>query len=110
VIFNRISAILKSSHSSISANSVSLHRFLSCDIFSPPQYPSSINFQDIRATGARLRWPIFSDLEYTNLDFVAEVAPWFSGAYTIRMQDAAHTEIPMSRRYAASIKKLTGWR
>jgi DNA-binding LytR/AlgR family response regulator len=45
-----------------------------------------------------------------NLDFVAEVAPWFSGAYTIRMQDAAHTEIPMSRRYAASIKKLTGWR
>jgi DNA-binding LytR/AlgR family response regulator len=45
-----------------------------------------------------------------NLDFVAEVAPWFSGAYTIHMQDAAHTEIPMSRRYAVSIKKLTGWR
>lgn len=45
-----------------------------------------------------------------NLNGVAEVSPWFSGAYTVRMKDAAHTEIPMSRRYAAAIKKLTGWR
>lgn len=45
-----------------------------------------------------------------NLDHIAEVAPWFSGAYIIRMNDEARTEIPMSRRYAAQLKKLTGWR
>lgn len=45
-----------------------------------------------------------------NLDHIAEVAPWFSGSYVIRMNDAVHTEIPMSRRYAAELKKLTGWR
>jgi DNA-binding LytR/AlgR family response regulator len=44
-----------------------------------------------------------------NLDHVAEVAPWFSGAYVIRMADAERTQIPMSRRYAVLLKKLTGW-
>lgn len=44
-----------------------------------------------------------------NLDHIAEVAPWFSGAYVIRMADAHRTQIPMSRRYAAQLKKLTGW-
>jgi two-component system, LytTR family, response regulator len=44
-----------------------------------------------------------------NLDHIGEVAPWFSGAYVIHMADAAHTEIPMSRRYAIQLKKLTGW-
>jgi DNA-binding LytR/AlgR family response regulator len=41
---------------------------------------------------------------------VAEVSPWFSGTYVVRMADEARTEIPMSRRYAAQLKKLTGWR
>jgi len=45
-----------------------------------------------------------------NLDHVAEVVPWFSGTYVIRMDDEAHTQIPMSRRYAAHLKKMTGWR
>ncbi len=45
-----------------------------------------------------------------NLEYVAEVVPWFSGTYTLRLKDAAHTEIPLSRRYAASLKKMTGWR
>lgn len=44
-----------------------------------------------------------------NLDHVVEVAPWFSGTYVIRMADETRTEIPMSRRYAAQLKKLTGW-
>jgi DNA-binding LytR/AlgR family response regulator len=44
-----------------------------------------------------------------NLDHVAEVEPWFSGTYVVRMADAARTEIPMSRRYAAHLKALTGW-
>jgi DNA-binding LytR/AlgR family response regulator len=44
-----------------------------------------------------------------NLDHVAEIAPWFSGTYLIRMSDEAGTEIPLSRRYAAVLKKLTGW-
>jgi DNA-binding LytR/AlgR family response regulator len=45
-----------------------------------------------------------------NLDYLAEIAPWTAGAFTIRMKDKARTEIPMSRRYAAVIKKLTGWK
>jgi DNA-binding LytR/AlgR family response regulator len=45
-----------------------------------------------------------------NLDHVAEVVPWFSGGYVVRMRDKARTEIPMSRRYAALVKQVTGWR
>lgn len=45
-----------------------------------------------------------------NLEHIAEVVPWFSGTYVIRMADNKQTEIPMSRRYAASLKKLTGWK
>lgn len=45
-----------------------------------------------------------------NLDHVAEVVPWFSGTYLVRMADESRTEIPMSRRYAVHLKKLTGWR
>jgi DNA-binding LytR/AlgR family response regulator len=44
-----------------------------------------------------------------NLDFVAEVQPWFSGTYVIRLTDPAGTRIPMSRRYAAQLKSATGW-
>lgn len=45
-----------------------------------------------------------------NLEHIVEVVPWFSGTYIIRMDDTDRTEIPMSRRYAASLKKLTGWK
>jgi DNA-binding LytR/AlgR family response regulator len=45
-----------------------------------------------------------------NLDHVAEIAPWFSGTYVVRMSDETRTEIPMSRRYAAQLKETTGWR
>jgi DNA-binding LytR/AlgR family response regulator len=44
-----------------------------------------------------------------NLDHVAEVEPWFSGTYVVRMADVTRTEIPMSRRYATHLKELTGW-
>ena len=45
-----------------------------------------------------------------NLDHVAEIVPWFSGTYLIRMDDEARTQIPMSRRYAARLKRRMGWR
>jgi len=45
-----------------------------------------------------------------NLDHVAEVAPWFSGAYQVRIADAGRTQIPMSRRYALRLKRLTDWK
>ncbi len=45
-----------------------------------------------------------------NLDHVAEVVSWFSGTYLIHIADEQRTQIPMSRRYAAQLKKLTGWR
>ena len=44
-----------------------------------------------------------------NLDHIADVATWFSGSYVIHMTDAERTQIPMSRRYAAQLKKLTDW-
>ncbi len=44
-----------------------------------------------------------------NLDQVLEIVPWFSGNFLLRMRDEARTEIPLSRRYAAQLKKLTGW-
>jgi DNA-binding LytR/AlgR family response regulator len=44
-----------------------------------------------------------------NLDHVAEVVPWFSGTYLIRMDDEERSEIPMSRRYGAQLKEETGW-
>ncbi len=45
-----------------------------------------------------------------NLNTIAEVVPWFSGTYLIRIADKGQTEIPMSRRYASQLKKITGWR
>jgi two-component system response regulator LytT len=42
-----------------------------------------------------------------NLNHVAEVVPWFSGGYLMRLDDGA-TEIPVSRRYAAELKKGIG--
>jgi DNA-binding LytR/AlgR family response regulator len=44
-----------------------------------------------------------------NLDHVAEMESWFSGGYVLRIADGARTEIPVSRRYASHLKKLTGW-
>lgn len=44
-----------------------------------------------------------------NLDHVAEVVPWFSGAYQLRMTDAARTELPLSRQYAREFKRITGF-
>jgi two-component system LytT family response regulator/two-component system response regulator LytT len=40
-----------------------------------------------------------------NLNHIAEVVPWFSGAYLLRMDDPARSEIPLSRQYA---KDLSG--
>ncbi|MFT5193580.1 MAG: DNA-binding LytR/AlgR family response regulator [Cellvibrionaceae bacterium] len=43
-----------------------------------------------------------------NLNYIAEVVPWFSGSYLIKLKDGS-IEIPMSRRYAAKLKELTDW-
>lgn len=43
-----------------------------------------------------------------NLDYIAEVVPWFSGTYIIRMNDEAKSEVPMSRQYGKQLRKLTG--
>ncbi len=45
-----------------------------------------------------------------NLNHIAEVIPWFSGNYRLRMSNKTLTELDMSRRYAAQLKALTGWR
>ncbi len=43
-----------------------------------------------------------------NLDHVAEIVPWFSGTYLLRMADPNRTEIPMSRQYARALKQWIG--
>ncbi len=43
-----------------------------------------------------------------NLNYVAEVIPWFSGTYQVRMADPARTEIPLSRQFAQTLKQETG--
>ena len=45
-----------------------------------------------------------------NLHHIAELVPWLSGNYLIRMNDAEHTELTLSRRYAAQLKERTHWR
>lgn len=45
-----------------------------------------------------------------NLNHIAEIVPWFSGGYVLRMDDAAASELPLSRRYAAALKKRAGLR
>ncbi len=43
-----------------------------------------------------------------NIDHIAEVIPWFSGTYQVRLDDAAKTELPLSRQYAQQLKRETG--
>ena len=43
-----------------------------------------------------------------NLNHIAEVVPWFSGTYQVRLADANRTEIPLSRQYAQTLKQKTG--
>ncbi len=42
------------------------------------------------------------------LDHVSEVVPWFSGTYILRVNDAAQSEVPMSRQYAKEFKQMLG--
>lgn len=42
-----------------------------------------------------------------NLNHVAEIVPWFSGAYVLRMDDTAGTEIPLSRQFAKVIRDMS---
>ena len=43
-----------------------------------------------------------------NLNHIAELVPWFSGTYQIRMNDPKKTEIPLSRQYAQVLKDKIG--
>ena len=45
-----------------------------------------------------------------NLHHIAELVPWLSGNYLVRMNDASRTELTLSRRYAAQLKERTHWR
>lgn len=43
-----------------------------------------------------------------NLDHIAEIVPWFSGTYVLRMDDTARTEIPLSRQFAKVLRDMSG--
>ena len=39
-----------------------------------------------------------------NIDHVAEIVPWFSGGFLVRLKGVDTQQIPMSRRYAANLR------
>ncbi|NLG87271.1 MAG: response regulator transcription factor [Firmicutes bacterium] len=43
-----------------------------------------------------------------NIDHVAEVIPWFHGSYLVVIADEKHTEIPVSRRQAPTLREKLG--
>lgn len=44
-----------------------------------------------------------------NIEFVAEIVPWFSGGYQLHMKNNTNSKIPMSRRYVKNLKALIDW-
>lgn len=43
-----------------------------------------------------------------NMNRVREVIPWFKGTYWLKMADAAHTEIPVSKSQIKEVKEILG--
>ncbi len=44
-----------------------------------------------------------------NLQYVAELVPWFNGAYNLKLKTGKHAQIPVSRSYARELlKRLEG--
>lgn len=43
-----------------------------------------------------------------NMDHVQEVIPWFKGTYWLKVADAAHTEIPVSKSQIKEVKEILG--
>jgi two-component system, LytTR family, response regulator LytT len=44
-----------------------------------------------------------------NIQRVAEIIPWFSGTYHLKMKDAKGTEVPLSRTQAKHLRKVLKW-
>ncbi|MET3289951.1 UNVERIFIED_CONTAM: two-component system response regulator LytT [Brevibacillus sp. OAP136] len=41
-----------------------------------------------------------------NILYVAQIAPWFNGAYNLTLKDTKRTQLPVSRSYAKELLKL----
>ncbi|OGG43804.1 MAG: hypothetical protein A3F84_20105 [Candidatus Handelsmanbacteria bacterium RIFCSPLOWO2_12_FULL_64_10] len=44
-----------------------------------------------------------------NIQQVAEIIPWFSGTYHLKMKDETGTEVPLSRTHAKKLRKILKW-
>jgi len=44
-----------------------------------------------------------------NLRKVKEMSAWFSGSYTLILDSAKKTEVPLSRRFVSKFREATGW-
>ncbi|MSS72002.1 MAG: response regulator [Candidatus Latescibacteria bacterium] len=44
-----------------------------------------------------------------NIHQVAEIIPWFSGTYHLKMKDEAGTEVPLSRTQVKNLRKILKW-
>jgi two-component system LytT family response regulator/two-component system response regulator LytT len=44
-----------------------------------------------------------------NIHQVAEIIPWFSGTYHLKMKDGAGTEVPLSRTQVKKLRKILKW-
>ena len=68
--------------------------------------------QSLKALAERLPCPPFIQVHRSyivNIEKIAEVEPWFSGGYLLRLRNEAQTEVPLSRRFAGRFKELTNW-
>lgn len=44
-----------------------------------------------------------------NISQVAEIIPWFSGTYHLKLKDARGTEVPLSRMQVKNLRKILKW-
>ena len=44
-----------------------------------------------------------------NIEQVEKVSPLFSGNFKLGLKDTAHTDVPLSRRYARKLKQFLNW-
>jgi two-component system response regulator LytT len=44
-----------------------------------------------------------------NIEQVAEIIPWFSGTYHLKMKDEKGTEVPLSRTQVKNLRKILKW-
>ncbi|MDU2065914.1 MAG: LytTR family DNA-binding domain-containing protein [Sporomusaceae bacterium] len=110
---SRICAIEKGNLVPIDKKAIVLAYVKDKDVFirtKEKELPVALTLQEVEATlndGSFMR----VHRQYIiNLDFIAEVVPWFHGSFLLRMSDCKHEEVPVSRNKVKALKTVLGIR